>query len=393
METSKFWSVSLGLRGFYDDNYAMRPDNVARDSFGFEVMPSVKLNYAGDQTYVGLSYDYTMKYYDDRVNNSADHSHVVNARLNHAFTPGHKLDLTDSFVIAQEPELLEPSGAVTFPLRSDGNNIHNNANATYTGELTQLLSVVLGYSNGLYDYQQTGPSSYSAALDRMEHLVTFNLRWTALQSTVLLLGYQYNLVDHTSKDSLVTPPAAYINPNVRDSESHYVYGGVDQVFNQYLSASLRAGAQITEYQNALPTMDDNQVSPYVDVSGTWTYMEGSSLQVGVRHARNQTDVAFFAGGATPTIDQESTTVYASLTHKFTAKFKGNLMGQFQHGEFNGGTIDGQADDYYSLGVNFSYQFNQYFSAEAGYSYDKLDSDLAGRAFDRNRVYIGVRAVY
>src|SRR5262245_35807969 len=79
-EQSKFWSVSVGLRGFYDDNYAMRPNNVARDSFGFEVMPSVKLNYAGAQTYVGLSYEYTMKYYDDRVNNSADHSHVVNAR-------------------------------------------------------------------------------------------------------------------------------------------------------------------------------------------------------------------------------------------------------------------------------------------------------------------------
>jgi len=46
-----------------------------------------------------------------------------------------------------------------------------------------------------------------------------------------------------------------------------------------------------------------------------------------------------------------------------------------------------------LGLNLEYRFNPHLSAEAGYNYDRLDSDLQTRGFDRNRVYIGVKASY
>ena len=35
--TSKMWSLSATLRGFYDDNYTTTPEK--RGSFGFEVSP------------------------------------------------------------------------------------------------------------------------------------------------------------------------------------------------------------------------------------------------------------------------------------------------------------------------------------------------------------------
>jgi hypothetical protein len=46
-----------------------------------------------------------------------------------------------------------------------------------------------------------------------------------------------------------------------------------------------------------------------------------------------------------------------------------------------------------VGLNLAYRINQFLSAEAGYNYDKVDSDLVGRSYSRNRVYVGVRATY
>ena len=94
-----------------------------------------------------------------------------------------------------------------------------------------------------------------------------------------------------------------------------------------------------------------------------------------------------------TASSESTSVYGSVNHKFTPKLKGSVIGQFQHSEFNGGTLDGESENYYLVGLNLSYQFTPHFSAEVGYNYDDLHSDAPGRTFDRNRVYIGVTGSY
>src|SRR5688572_25428873 len=69
----KPWSVSAVLRGFYDDNYTTAPKFLRRDSFGFEINPSAGLNIIRDQTTIGLAYDYSMRFYDDRRDNRADH--------------------------------------------------------------------------------------------------------------------------------------------------------------------------------------------------------------------------------------------------------------------------------------------------------------------------------
>jgi hypothetical protein len=72
---------------------------------------------------------------------------------------------------------------------------------------------------------------------------------------------------------------------------------------------------------------------------------------------------------------------------------GSLTGQFQNSSFNGGTFNSQSERYFLVGLNVEYRFNPHFSADAGYNYDKLDSDVGGRSFDRNRVYVGVKARY
>jgi len=392
-EKAKFWSVSLGLRGFYDSNYNTQPSALAKDSFGLDVSPRVSLNYSVDTTTASLDYTYGMRYYVSRDTGKEDQSHQVNAKLDHAFSENYKVDVKDSFVVAQEPEVVDNSGIISLPLRADGSNFRNTASVMFHGDFTRTLGAEAGYQNTIYDYDQAGLGSYSALLDRMEHLATVNLRWRALQQTVAILGYQYGVIDHNSKDvvDLFGTPADF-----RDSRSHYIYVGADQTFTSTLSGSLRLGAQYTEYPNVAHyfgpggALDDSSWSPYADASVSWAYAKGSTLQVGVRNAHSQTTVI--------SLDSETTSFYVSLTHQITAKLTGNLMGTYQHGTFNQGLYKDSGQDFFTVGANLAYQINQYLAAEAGYNFDRLDSELTNLGgiiseYSRHRVYLGLRASY
>lgn len=403
IDKAKPWALSAALRGFYDDNYSTLPTHGApvlpsgsldaRSSFGFEVSPSASLNLPLEQTFIGLSYVYSLRYYEDRPIHKYDQSHQFNAKLDHNFTDRYKIQLSDSFVIAQEPSLIDPNGLITVPLRSEGNNRRNTASLDMTASLTKELSLQGGYANTLYDYQQTGFASRSALLDRMEHLITANLRWQVQPTTVAILGYQYGIVHYSSNDAIGADPVtgALVGSNIRNNTSHYFYVGADQNFNNQLNGSIRVGAQYIEYHK----LGQDDFSPYVDGNLTYAYAKDSYLQFGVRHQHNQTDIAGIASATNLTLDQESTSVYASLNHKITPSLTGSLLGQYQHSVYKGGTANNQADDYFIVGVNFNYRIDQagHWQAEAGYNYDKLNSDLAFRSYHRNRLFLGVRATY
>lgn len=412
-QATKPWSISATLRGFYDDNYSTSPKDVERDSFGFEISPSASVNLIRDQTSFGLSYVYSYRWYEDRDSldlPADDQSHQVNARLSHAFTPRYKLDLSDSFAIAQEPELLDNGSPISASfLRSDGDNLRNLADVSFSAGFTDNLTGVLGYANEYFDYDEEGPNSRSAFLDRVEHRVSLNLRQVVLPKTVAVAGYQYEIVDYNASDNgspIVFPTpfgvGAY-SPDERDSYSHYFFLGVDQGITPTLNASLRIGAQYTKYDNLNvvrlldPNVEDDQWSPYVDANATWLYMPGSYAQLGVRHQRSQTDVGFV--GTSPNLDAESTSVYGSVNHRF-GSFVASVIAQYQHSTYESGFNDDTADDYFLAGVNLTYEFNRFIAAELGYNFDRLDSDLSAinngtwnRSFTRNRVYIGIRGTY
>lgn len=420
-QLSKPWSVSAAVRGFYDDNYAMTPSSglvvsgtdvrvKPQESWGYEVTPSAALNWAMEQTYIGLSYTYSFKYFEDRPENKYDQSHLVNLKLSHAFTERYKLDLTDSFVQTREPGLVAPANAPiltvagpnAYYLRTRQDVLRNYGSAMMTAGLTDQLGVQLGYSNTLYDFSDLGPGSLSALLDRMEHLATFNLRWQALPSTVALVGYQFGVTDYTGDDltaipfgnlAVTRPAAPWLMSDERNARSHYAYVGMDHTFNPQLDTALRVGAQFTEYYN-LPGKDQDDVSPYADANITYRMTPDSAIQLGVRHSRISTDAA--------ALDQENTTVYGSISYKILPQLTASALGQYQFNSFQDGqpsaygssvTFKDKSENFWLAGINLTYEINRFLGVEAGYNYDHLDSDVGFRSFTRNRVYVGLRATY
>lgn len=417
MQTSKPWSVSASLRGFYDDNINTTKNN-KEHSYGFEVNPSVSVGIAGDQTSASLGYSYSGKFYENRPAGSTDkwdHTHIFDAALQHSFSPRFQVGVKDSFVIGQEPDVLRAANTYSTFQRISGDNKRNYGSIVFNAEATRLLGFEVGYANAWYDYADDGAGtspdifgnvnvtspSRSGLLDRMEHTAHIDSRWHFSPQTTGIVGYQYSETVYDADENVqgtvvvAFPPAAgpLRTSEDRNNRSHYFYGGVEHSFTPDFSASARIGAQYIDFYN--DPSNENSWSPYAQGSLRYIYAVESSVELGVTHSRSASDLIGTATGADYVHDSESTAVYGSVTHRIMPRLYGSLLGTFQYSTFNGGgsQFDDQSDKFYLLGLNLEYRFNQHFSAHTGYNYDRLDSEIPGRDFSRNRVYVGVTATY
>jgi uncharacterized protein (PEP-CTERM system associated) len=178
----------------------------------------------------------------------------------------------------------------------------------------------------------------------------------------------------------------------RNSREHTGYVGAEHSFSPEFKGAIRVGASYTDYYN--DSTVDATWTPYVNATLKYNYAPQSFVEGGFSYDRNATDVIGAGLPSTTTLDAESAVVFVALNHRLTPQIFATLLGQFQNSSYHGGTFDGNDEQYYLLGLNLEYRFNQYFSAHVGYNYDRLESTSAlNRTFDRNRVYIGVTATY
>jgi hypothetical protein len=402
-DTSKMWTVSASLRSFYDDNYNTASDGSSnkKGSFGIQVSPQFELNVPLQQTELGLRYIYGLSYYEERDHlgqSPYDQTHQLSLWADHAFNERWHARAEDSFVSAQDPGLLTPASGGASPVvqRVEGNNVVNTAKVSATTDWTDLFSTVLGYQNTFYDYQNSGGNatnpSLAGMLNRDENLISLDFQWHATPTTTGFVGYQYGQVIYNGGEAIakISGGGTTLFSSSRDTRSHYGYVGVQHDFLANLTGSARVGIQYTEDYN--DPFSSSQVSPYAAASLVYKYASGSYAEVGLTHSRNATDQTALSGNSL-TLDQESTVVYGSVNHQLTSKLVANAMASFQDSEYNGGLYNGQSDDFYSLGLSLTYNFTRNFSAEAGYNFDDYVSNIAGQAYTRNRVYMGVTATF
>jgi len=133
------------------------------------------------------------------------------------------------------------------------------------------------------------------------------------------------------------------------------------------------------------------------VSLIYTYLPGSYAELGFNQVINSTDVVapnnVVGGNGEIALNQESSVLYGSINHQITPKLLGTLIGTWQYSTYNEGAYNGQPDNYYTVGLNLSYSFTPHFSAEFGYNYNDLQSNITTRGYSQNIVYLGVTASY
>lgn len=388
---SKPWSVSAKLRGFYDSNYNTAPDSgpvyAEDDSFGFSVAPSIGVNLLRDQTTINLRYDFDLRWYEARRDDELDMYHSASLDLAHTFSERYRLELRDLFVYSDEPQI--DMGQTDSFVRTEGNNLRNYAGVGLVGNFTEYWGFRVGYENTFYDYEEDGAGSRSALLDRMEHKATVDLRRNLRPVTTALLGYSYGDTGYTADEPLAI--GSPIMSDYRDFRSHYGFLGLNHEFNPQFDTQVRVGVQASEFTEA----EEDHIRPYADAALGYRYGEGSRVQVGVKTGIVSTDVALANDGTGVTLATDSTTFYLGLSHRLTEKLTAQLRGQWQLLQYIGeGTgYNEDWDNYYSADASLIYQLNQHLALDAGYLFDRLDSDIDYRGYTRHRAYIGVRATY
>jgi len=388
LETSKPWSISAAVAGFYDSNYAQAPygsvSGSSKDSFGISVTPTVSINMPMDQTFIGATYLYSMHYYEARPDDKVDQTQEFNLKIDHQFSERYKINFIDSFAYSSEPDIIQGAGTPTSTfVRTAQSNVRNRAGLEFTGQATELWSFNPGASMVWYNYlDETGPGSLNALLNRIQYLVHLDARYLVDPNLSALVGYQWGAFQYQSSEPISTTPGAPPGTS-RDSMTQYGYVGADYAVSSQLNGYAKVGVQYTTYDQA---SSSDTWAPYADINGTYTYLPGSFVQIGVREVRNATDVS-------TALDQLSTLVYASVNHRLTKEITASLIGQYQRSVFNGGSDDGMVDNSYAFGINVEYRFNPNFAVNAGYNYDTLISEIPDRAFNRNRVFIGGIATF
>ncbi|HTV63888.1 MAG TPA: outer membrane beta-barrel protein [Verrucomicrobiae bacterium] len=399
-DTSKIWSLSGTLRGFYDDNYLTTTKK--EGSAGFEVSPSFMLNAPFEQSEIGIRYTYGLYYYQDRERlglNPIDQSHEFDLWLDHAFTPRWETRFEDSVTVAQEPQLLStPGTAAAVDNRVEGNNLVNNAMVSLTTDWTELFSTKLSYANTFYDYENSGGNylspSLSGLLDRDENLLALNFQWQATDQTMGFVGVQYGQVVFLSSETIAFDPITGqpYDSSTRDNRSEYGYVGATHQFLPNLTGSIEAGVQYTSYY--LDPNSSSSFGPYGSASLVYTYAPGSFAEIGATESRNATDVVAVNSAGQITLDQESTVVYGSIDHSITAKLNGSLTADYQYSTYNEGEDNDDPAQLVSIGLNLSYTFSPHLSSEIGYNFDWYHTVVAlDQNYNRNRVYLGVTATY
>ena len=379
-DAGKVWEVTGSLRGFYDDNYTTSPEAAAEESWGIEVSPGINLTIGeGTDLEFSAGYAFGMRYYEDRETDNEDYGHELGISLNKAFSNTSLLQLSDSFVIAQEPEILNGG----TPLRTEGDNLRNTISASYRQVLSGNILGELGYGNSIFDYDE---AYHSALLDRSYNQVNLDVIYD-MEQTEYFVGYKFASTDFDGGD---LGAGTNFKSDARDNDSHYGYVGVRHQLNKEFVASAQVGAQYVDYYNfdLMPGLiPEDETSPYVNASMEWGYAEGSQLVAGVSLARGATDLQ--------AADQETSAVYAQFLHKITAKVHGTLTARYQDSEISGGgvRVDGKTESLMLLGASLTYAIADNIWTELAYNFDELDSDIPRRSFERNYLSIGIGTSY
>ncbi|HXG49657.1 MAG TPA: outer membrane beta-barrel protein [Methylomirabilota bacterium] len=393
-EGRKPWTIGASMRVFYDDNILLAPKggygsgtNVVgkpQDSAGFEFAPRLRIFRAVDNDFLQAAYDLSLRYYFDREGEKTDSTHQFSTLWDHRFSERYHLKMEDSLVYSDQPQVLAQGGAVVA--RSKSTAWNNRYAADLEAHVSETAGVRANYGNRWTDYKEEGDFSYSAILDRVEQDLGASALWYRSEISILSVGYTFLPVTFTSENLIRTDGTNNLYGTDRSYESHRLAAGLHQKLRERMDLEAYVGANITTYVES-----DSTINPYVNISLSYEYQPDCRIILGLDHDVTPTDVL----GSAANVTQNQFTTVGSLTisHKLSPKLTGNLTTYLQHGVFNGGSSDGDVDNFYVWNLTFNYRFHENLSAELGYAWNRLESDVPDRSYSQNRIYVGVRASY
>ena len=130
------------LRVEWDDNVRASATN-EQDSVKIIEELEFLTEFNINNTFIGLRYNPSFTWYDDREEDDTDLHHQFDAVLDHEFSPRLSINAKETFRLAELPELIEDS-VIT---RQNNDYIYNSVNLGLNSKLSEMLSAIV---NGRY---------------------------------------------------------------------------------------------------------------------------------------------------------------------------------------------------------------------------------------------------
>lgn len=365
-EGSRFWHISNRIGIEYDDN--VRQETVDKDdSIKITEKIEFKANFNLQNTFVGLSYSPSFTYWDDRDEDESDVHHYLNLNLTHEFSPRISVSIKDTFLRAEQPELVERGSIFREENDFDQNDLNANLNLA-------LLPGTSLAASGRYLSLGYDEDDVSAREDYELYVAGLTLRHQLKPSAEVHADLRYEMIEYDKADG-------------RDSDTFSMGVGADQTFTPNFIGSARAGYSLKDFDNAVAEDTD---SPYADISLTLLPSPATRITAGAGYS-------LFEASVSPYVNQDRLRLFASVAHDVTARIGMFFAVTYTDGDYDGDEVAGNiaaadgSEEALLLSARANYQINRSNSVELSYKFIDFSSDLEGRIdYERNRLSLGWR---
>jgi hypothetical protein len=357
----------------------------------FVIEPKFDIHILRELAYYGLSYQYSLQYYEDREPRT-DQSHDVSLTLNRKLSERVEVRVRDRFRKMQEPEVVEATvtegiageRVVTRRLRNDRD--YNVLSPAVTVTITPRVNATAAYENIWVDYEDR---DVSITGDRVEQSGSLSTSYVFSSKTYVTAFYRYQDNNYDSDEIKV------------DSTSNVATLGVTHQFSPTLTGSVQAGAEWRAFADYTRTEADGteervtgqkQTSPYINASLRAPLSQTLSTELGYTYRIEETTQAAF-------LSQELQSVYLGISQSFTDRFSAVFNATFDFGTFytDEARFPDIASDFNEQTLMFAlvlrYKIKANWHAEVGWRFTDADSDFAGNSYRRNRTFIGISAIF
>ena len=332
--------------------------------------------------------DVGVNYYFDRPGRDYDVNGGLSARVTYKASP--RLLLEASSYNAYESQgdfgatnLTNFTGVANGATSTPGTSAERNGDYFFTTDylaatyqFAPRLSVVLSNTFVAFAYDD---QPYITDQDRIEDYIQAELRYQAKPSLTLAFDYRFGYIDYFSVNN--------------DSATHFVLGGLDYAFSPRLHGGFRAGVEFRQY---FDTVGD-ETSPYAEGNLTYDITRFAHLSYTINYGIEEGDLSADNSKA------DTVRTGFDFEQTITAKLSAYLGFYYTHAQYEtpvaGDAVtvvynaNGFAENTFDVALGARYAFNRHFSAEIGYTYTNVISEVDVREYDRHRVFAGVRFAY
>lgn len=359
----KPWTLTLDVRFGYDDNINTTAFNRVESAFA-NIQLGITYKAASPRSTLNIGAGVgAVFYFDAGASRETDFNFVFNSAWSYKVTPRLTINTSTYLVYQSQPDF----SIVGLVDRRSGDYLYISSSYGLTYQWSRRFSTVTSYKPILIRYID---EPFATQQDRSEHYFAQEFRFL-LQPTLTLVGeYRFGYIDYSDI--------------ALDSRAHYVVAGIDATLSPRLKMGFRLGGEWRDYvQNGR----GDYSGPYAEGTISYDYQRNSNISLLLRYGIEQTDVV----GST---NRSSFRLGINLRHQFTPRIGGYASFYYTRSNYEGSRVGFTTGDFsdsvYDVAVGLRYAINRNWSVEVGYLHTTVDSDILGRGYDRNRVFVGGR---